>query len=761
DFTSNHNIELENFIGSVPACIYSRELGGDFRFHFISGTISKLTGYTSEEFIAEPHLWLESISEKELEHVIARFLKATHAQEECTLEYHFRQANGEFRLLKDSFRIVEKDNSVLACGFLEDITDKKQNQESLNDALAEAEQFRLLFQISADMVCVTDFSGNFKVINPAWEGVTGYTEKELMETSLLDFLDPEDVDLTEQAFEKLYEPDEYLIGFENRFRIKDGSYVWLSWNASQYRDSGMIYSVVRDVTKMKKTIAALEESERNYQTLAETTPVGIFRATCEGKCFYVNPRFYNLTGRPRAELLDDGWKSSVHPDDLDELIKLSSIAMEASASFTHEFRFCKPDGSVIWVYGQADPERDAEGKITGLVGTITDITERKQLAYEHEKLSRLESLGVLAGGIAHDFNNMLSPILGNLSMAKAMLSKDSDIYECIDESERASIKARDLTQQLLTFAKGGAPVKRAADLKRLVQEATIFALHGSNVTAEFDFAEELMVADVDQSQINQVLQNLVINADQAMPDGGTVRVKVRNVDEVKHPRLPYVTGPFICIKIQDEGAGIHNNQLDRIFDPYYTTKSSGHGLGLATTLSIIRRHGGYLGVDSALEMGTTFKIFLPAKPGAEAEYEIEVDEDIEGNARILVMDDEKSVRQVMSNLLQRLGHEVECAHEGGVAVEMYREAKEACCSFDVVIMDLTVRGGIGGEKAIKMLKEYDPEARAIVFSGYSDNPVMADYESHGFSAAVHKPFTMQAIGKAIHRVLAASPVKSS
>ncbi|MEM9445580.1 MAG: PAS domain S-box protein [Verrucomicrobiota bacterium] len=745
--------ELSYFLSAVPACIYMRDLMKEGRsFRFLSQSVINILGYQSQDFLSRTEFWWERIHKEDRQEMVKEFDGLVDG-DEVVLEYRFCQPDGSIRWIRDSFSVIDKEGQLQACGYLEDISESRKNEQSLGEALAEAEQFRLLFQISADMVCVTDFEGRFRVINPAWEGAMGFEVAEFMRTPLLEFIHPDDVVSTEKAFASLRAPEQYLIGFENRFRCQDGSYRWLAWNASQYRDSGMIYSVVRDITKRKQAIEALEESERNYMALAEASPVGIFRATCEGEWFYVNQRCCELTGCSIESLKGINWRLAVHPDDIDDLDCSWKMANEAQMSFMHEFRFVHRNGNITWVYGQAATERDAEGNVTGYVGTITDITERRQMAEEHEKLSRLESLGVLAGGIAHDFNNILSPILGNLSLAKSLVETDDDIYDCLDESERASIKARDLTQQLLTFAKGGAPIKRVADLKTLVEESAIFALHGANVTADFQFDDNLMAANIDQAQIGQVIQNLVINAVQSMSQGGVIKIRAKNETQVNHPHLPSLEGNYVSISVEDKGSGIDPRDLDRIYDPYFTTKSRGHGLGLATTLSIVQKHDGYLGAKSELEVGTTFTIYLPALADVCVVHNPEHVAPVRGTAKILVMDDEKSVRTVMTRLLKRLGYDVGVAPEGGIALQMYKEASENSDPYDLVIMDLTIRAGMGGEKAIELLRTYDPHALAIVFSGYSDNPVMADYEHYGFNAAIQKPFTIQAMSRSIESVL--------
>jgi len=335
-----------------------------------------------------------------------------------------------------------------------------------------------------------------------------------------------------------------------------------------------------------------------------------------------------------------------------------------------------------------------------------------------------------------------------------MLASPQDkIFERLASAEKASLRARDLTQQLLTFSKGGAPVKKATSLTELIRDSVSFALSGSNVTCEFSMPEDTWVVEVDEGQISQVIQNLIINAEQAMPEGGRIRVSCENLALNEKTGLPLKEGKYVQISVQDQGGGIPPKYLQRIFDPYFTTKEKGRGLGLATVYSIIRNHNGHITLDSEAGVGTTFRIYLPASESQIAARRTESREVRSTKGKILLMDDEAVVRESMREILTFAGYEVESAQEGTEAIDLYVRAKAADKAFDAVIMDLTIPGGMGGKEAIEKLTEIDPEIKAIVSSGYSNDPIMAHFREYGFRGAVSKPYKVNEITDILYDIL--------
>jgi PAS domain S-box-containing protein len=384
-----------------------------------------------------------------------------------------------------------------------------------------------------------------------------------------------------------------------------------------------------------------------------------------------------------------------------------------------------------------------------------DITERKKLEEELIKAHKLESVGLLAGGIAHDFNNILTAILTNISLAKVSLSSKGKTYRRLVAAENASLRAQSLTQQLLTFSMGGSPIKTTSSITEMLKETTHFALMGSNVRCEYHIPEDLWPVDIDEGQISQVINNLVINADQAMPEGGIVNIRSVNL-HVGHNEVPPIKkGRFVKISIEDQGIGIPDKYMSRIFDPYFTTKQEGSGLGLASSYSIISKHDGHISVESEFGSGATFHIYLPASDKKPCHDTRTRDEFFAGRGRILIMDDDEGIRESMGEALAFFGYEVEYAEDGSRTLELYTDAFNNGNAFDVVIMDLTVPGGMGGAEAIKRLLAIDPKLKAIVSSGYFNDPILSRYREYGFSGVITKPYKVEELSRILHNVLMA------
>lgn len=378
---------------------------------------------------------------------------------------------------------------------------------------------------------------------------------------------------------------------------------------------------------------------------------------------------------------------------------------------------------------------------------MIDVNERKNAEVAWLRNSKLESLGLLAGGIAHDFNNILASILGNLSLARVQMENPQQLAKRLANAEQATSRAKDLTMQLLTFARGGAPVKKVIYLRYLIREAALFALQGSSIGCEFVLADDLWPVMADAGQLSQVLHNLVLNAVQAMPHGGTVTIRARNVEP------PPGGKRGVEIAIADTGSGIPAELLTKIFDPYFTTKREGSGLGLATCHAILRKHDGSISLESTPGQGSVFHVLLPA---AQPDVVPEPIPDIKvhrGEGQILVMDDEEAVRCVVQASLEELGYSAICVEDGHAAIELYRRGKTEGNPFVAVILDLTVPGGMGGKEALPLLKEIDPQVKAIVSSGYASDPVMAAFREYGFSAVLRKPYRLEDLSKVLKDLL--------
>lgn len=382
-----------------------------------------------------------------------------------------------------------------------------------------------------------------------------------------------------------------------------------------------------------------------------------------------------------------------------------------------------------------------------------EMEHRSRTEEELLKSRRLESIGILAGGIAHDFNNLLTAILGNISLAKVFVDRGEKVFTRLDEAEKASLRAKDLTQQLLTFSKGGAPIKRTASITELLIDSASFALSGSNVKCEFSLPDDLRPAEIDEGQISQVINNVIINADHAMTEGGLIRVQAQNVSIRPGDPLPLKEGDYVKIAITDQGTGISEEHLPKIFDPYFTTKPKGNGLGLTTSYSIVKRHEGLITVESTLGKGTTFYIYLPASERKINAEKGSTEGPVRGSGRVLVMDDEEIIREVAGKMLTHLGYDVDYAVDGAEAVDLFINARTEGRPFDTVLIDLTIPGGMGGKEAIQKLHEADPMVRAIVSSGYSHGPIMSEYRKFGFCGVVAKPYRIEELSRAVHEAI--------
>jgi|GEM_PF-653207 len=504
--------------------------------------------------------------------------------------------------------------------------------------------------------------------------------------------------------------------------------------------------------------AALKAEKERLSVTLRSIADGVITTDIEGKVALLNRAAEALTGWTQLEAIGRPIADVFTTLDEKSREKLPNPAVRvlaggAGAHVGVEVILVARDQSERVIAKSAAPMRDQDGKIVGAVLVCRDITEKRRYETELVKASKLESVGLLAGGIAHDFNNILSIVLGNVTLCKVLAPPVGSLHERLDQAEKGCLRARDLTQQLLTFAKGGSPIRKAASIAEIVHESTAFAARGSNIVCKNTAAPDLWPVEVDEGQISQVFNNLVINAVQAMPEGGIIQTRMENWEITADHSLPIAPGRYVHITVQDNGIGISRDHLARIFDPYFSTKKGGSGLGLATTYAIIQKHQGCITAESIEHVGTTFHIYLPASTAPLPAKQTPAQPVPRGGGRILVMDDETSILDLARASLRHFGYEVETAEHGIEAIEKFEDARASGQPFAAVIMDLTVPGGMGGKEAMKRLLEIDPHVRAIVSSGYSHDPVMADYRQYGFSGVVEKPYQIETLAKALTTVL--------
>jgi PAS domain S-box-containing protein len=511
----------------------------------------------------------------------------------------------------------------------------------------------------------------------------------------------------------------------------------------------------REVTERQRAEEKLRRSELRHQTLVEQLPAVTYIAALDDvrTTLYVSPQAEQLLGYAVDAWTDRSsqFVDCLHPEDRERVLAELRRVREAGGPFRSEYRMLTRRGDTVWLRDEAAVVPGSEGEPTCLQGVMLDVTEQRKLEAHVLQAQKLESLAVLAGGIAHDFNNTLNRIVAHIRHAARDSLTREEAKQVLGDAETASLRASGLTQQLLTFSTGGAPVRAATPITGLLRETTEFALTGSPVRAEFVIADGLPDVNVDAGQIAQVVQNIVINASQAMDGAGVVRVsaEAETVDDAS--ALPLAPGCYVHVSIADTGPGIPEDTLERVFDPFFTTKKAGTGLGLAMSHSIVRKHGGHIGVDSAPGQGATFHVYLPAGGEPAATLPAPAPERGEG-LRVLLMDDDP-VRAITAELLSDFGYEAACAAEGGGAARLYREAAEQGRPYDVVLLDLTVAEGMGGRACLEALRRVDPDVRAVLCSGYAASGDM-DFREAGFRGFVRKPYSVEQLHAAIQAAMA-------
>ena len=567
----------------------------------------------------------------------------------------------------------------------------------------------------------------------------------------LDLLHPDEKDYVLEVIRDFF-VNRGTYDVEYRMRTKSGRYRWFNavgkgiWNSEgkPVRASGSI----RDITDRKTAEQQLKESEERFRALHEASfgGIGIHE---KGKIIECNRGLSDITRYDYDELIGMDGLLLIAPEYRDQVME--RIVKGYDKPYT--VYGLRKDGSTYPL--------EIQGKNTHFYGRTVrvtefrDITERYRMEDELRKMQRLESIGVLAGGIAHDFNNILTAIMGNISLARLIDPNDPDYENLLKEAEDAAYRAKGLTAQFLTFARGGSPIKGEASVREIITDSTSFILTGSSISCTYHFNENLKQVKADREQVSQVIQNLIMNAKQAMPAGGEIFINAYNEKVNTDSKLPLQSGEYVAISIRDTGAGISSEHIGNIFDPYFTTRDNGHGLGLSVVYSVIRRHGGHIEVDSRPGEGSEFLMYLPAAESPDSQRRKVRDKPVEGSGKILLMDDDVSLRRVAARMLESLGYEVFTAEDGDQAIEMFKNAMDEGEPYRLVILDLTIPGGKGGRETIGEIREMDDRVKAIVSSGYSDVAVMANYREYGFDGVMAKPYRIDEISRVLHQVLTA------
>jgi two-component system, cell cycle sensor histidine kinase and response regulator CckA len=671
------------------------------------------------------------------------------------------------------------------------IFDLEEAKDQAEEDIQKAHDYmESIFASSADAIGIADHHGNISQWNKAAEEIYGFTFEELKGRPVFHlYADHREL----AAMQTQLRRNDFVRNYEIKMTRSDGSVFPCSLSIRVLRDqAGKVMGSItaaRDLSDIKQAMVrlqdeiiqhkraqqALRESEQLLCNIIDFLPDATLVIDKQGKVIAWNKAIEEMTGVKAQDMMGKGnyeyslpFYGERRPILIDlvlnplkeverekyDKVQRKDLALSAVAHFP-DFR-----GRETYLFGKAGILLDSQGEIIGAVESIRDITDLRRAETERLRFSTLESLAILAGGIAHDFNNILTAIMGNIGLAMLEHQNADLSIERLTEAENACLQAQILARQLLTFAKGGAPVKEPVSVGKLITETISFAVRGSQVRCEFTFPDNLWAIEADPGQIGQVFQNLAINAIQAMPAGGTINVRAANLNLTTSIDWPLAPGNYIEISVQDQGIGILAEHLPKIFDPYFTTKQKGSGLGMATTYSIIKKHHGHIAVESKPGVGTTFNIYLPAIERLVAPQPENNRGLIVGKGKVLVMDDHKMVREVLGRMLTRLGYEAEFARDGGEALKMFVQAQGSGQAFAAVILDLTVPGAMGGKETMVRLLEINPQVKAIVSSGYSDDPIMADFQKYGFSGFIAKPYKIIDLGKILHDVLMIKPCGS-
>lgn len=718
--------------------------GFDGHFRHINPAFEGTLDWTEEELIGRPILDLVHPEDRLSAVEALSRLKGGSALSGFEIRCLCR--DGSLRWISWSAHPAVDESSVFAVG--RDITRKRQMEADLRES---ERKYRNLLDVANEGIMVIDANSAIIYVNERFLKMLGYQHDEVIGKQLIDLVDAQDAPYMVERI------GQRMRGVEERYDIrlihKGGQRILTMINASPMYDDERRYvgsvSLIMDVTEKRRMENDLRGEKERLSVTLRSIGDGVIVTDNDGRVALMNDVAESLTGwkqeeavsRPLEEVFNiineaTGMRSE---NPAEKVLRMGRIVGLAN----HTILVAR-DGTRRVLGDSGAPIRDDRGNILGVVLVFRDETSERRLEAEMVKMQRLESIGILAGGIAHDFNNYLTAIEGNITLARMRLEpSNASVLDRLSDAEKASVMARSLTKQLLVFSKGGEPVKRMADIGRILADSLRITLSGSNVHYRLEVEPDLWSIEVDEGQIGQTFNNIIMNARDAMPNGGIVKVSAMNVDLRLDEARSCNPGEYVSISIKDHGSGIPPDQINRLFDPYYTTKKNGKGLGLAIVHSVIKQHDGTVLVHSEEGKGTTFTIRLPV-PYAHSEPDKEDEDAAEtGHGRVLWMDDEAMIREVSGELLAYLGYQVEMAKNGEEAIDKYRTSKDSDVPFDIVVLDLTVPGGMGGEETMMRLMEIDPDVKAIVCSGYSNDPVMARYYDYGFRGVLSKPFSIE------------------
>ncbi len=729
-------------------------------------TLCRMTGYSREELVGQNARLLYP-TEEEYESVGREKYRQIAERGTGTVETLWKRKDGNIiNLLLSSTALDAADLSKGVTFTALDITERKRAEEAsaknyreLQETSQRLEYSRNMLQLIIESVPVRVFwkdSGlRYLGCNTLFAHDAGFSQSEQL-------LGKDDFAMGWREQADLYGTDDRQVMESRRPKLNivepqttpAGAKIWLNTSKVPLQmPNGEVFGVLgvyEDITARKQAEETLRQSEEKYRLVFEKAPLGILHFDQTSTSTDCNEKFEEIIGAPKEQIIGINMMQQLNDD---KLLEAVAASLRGEVGYYEGDYLSITAGKLTPVRGIFQPLFSSDGVVSGGVGIVEDISERKQAEQERLQFSKLESLATLAGGIAHDFNNILTAILGNIGLAMLDGNIEPQVQERLAQAEQACLRAQALSRQLLTFAKGGAPIKKVLSIANLLRESANLTLSGSTSRYEMSIPQDLWSVEADAGQINQVISNLLINADQAMPEGGIIKITAENILVKAESNLPLSEGKYVKFAIADQGIGISPNYLGKIFDPYFSTKQKGSGLGLATAYSIIKNHSGHIQVESQIGVGTTFHIYLPATDKGVPAVESITVKPAMGQGKVLIMDDEKMVREILGKILSRLGYEADSASDGSQAIEKFAKAKESGRPFAAVILDLTVPGGMGGKEAIKELLKIDTQVKAIVSSGYSEDPIMADFQKYGFSEVIAKPYRVSELSKILQRVI--------
>ena len=641
---------------------------------------------------------------------------------------------------------------------IQDITDRKQAEATL---YASESKYRSLHKSMMDAFVNLDMEGRIKDCNDVYLDMLGYTPEEI-NTLTYKEITPKKWHMLEAAiFGNQVLTRGYSDIYEKEYRKKDGTIFPVELRTTLIRNSQgtpeSMWAIVRDISERKHLEDLLVKSEEKFRLITENMMDCVALVDTNNTYQYVTPSYREILGYDAEDMIGISVFNLIHPDDLERIKRIYREGIEQSwREINFETRLRHRNGHYLTMEIKAGVFNNPQGKIMGGVIAARDITERKQMEEELLRAHKLESLGTLAGGIAHDFNNLMAIVQGYISLALMDLPSNHASRQNLLTAMRSVDQTKDLTSRLITFSRGGGPLKETFDVTDILQDAVQRTVKETKIKVKFDFMENLWPADADELQMKQVFYNLTTNAVEAMPEGGNLTISVENALMPAGELPDMKKGSYLKIIFTDEGLGIPEDRLAKIFDPYFTTKNMGAqkglGLGLTVCYSVLKNHEGHITVKSTPGEGASFILYIPVQLEPQKEKEV-CKKSSTGTVRVLIMDDEPNIREIERTYLELMGHEVTDVNDGQEAIDAFKKALNSGNPFDLVLLDLTIRRGMGGKLTMERLLTIDPSVRAIIASGFADDPVIENYADYGFLGSLKKPFKGEEMNSLVEKVL--------